>query len=151
MKNIHIYPLDAKAEPFVRHTEKTAHSVLEFFKKDVSLRIYFVPARQMAQINKRFRGKSGSTNILSFPEPASFPHPESIRSMVGEIYLDISRIADFYSKSGRRIPEKASVSLDHLIVHGILHLLGRRHENQSERKKMEGEEAKFLNSLLRDK
>lgn len=74
-------------------------------------------------------------NVLSFPEPAGFPHPDSRKRRLGEIYLNL----DF----GRREPAR----LGTLMVHGVLHLLGYRHDRLRDTIKMEALEKKLCKKL----
>ena len=91
-------------------------------------------------LNDRFRGKDKPTNVLSFPAaemPGADPQP------LGDIVLAYgvcSTEAEEQSKTLRN-------HLTHLVVHGVLHLLGRDHEHDAEAEAMEGEERAVLASL----
>ena len=74
-------------------------------------------------------------NVLSFPEPADFPSPESRRRRLGEVYLNL----DFEPKNPGRLPA--------LMVHGVLHLLGYRHDRLRDTIKMEALEKKLCKKL----
>ena len=78
-----------------------------------------------------------STNVLSFPNPKDFPHPEYDGFYLGEIYLN----PDY-------INEKKE-SLDHMILHGILHLLGFDHEKSRDSLRMENLEKDILILTMR--
>ena len=91
-------------------------------------------------LNARFRGKNRPTNVLSFPAaemPGANPQP------LGDIVLAYgvcAREAEEQSKTLRN-------HLTHLVVHGVLHLRGRDHEDDAEAEAMEGEERSILASL----
>ncbi len=91
-------------------------------------------------LNDRFRGKDRPTNVLSFPAaemPGANPRP------LGDIVLAYgvcAREAGDQSKALRN-------HLTHLVVHGVLHLLGRDHEDDAEAEAMEAEERAVLASL----
>jgi probable rRNA maturation factor len=91
-------------------------------------------------LNDRFRGKNRPTNVLSFPAAEMTgvePQP------LGDIVLAFgvcAREAEEQSKTLRN-------HLTHLVVHGVLHLLGRDHEDDAEAEVMEGEERAVLASL----
>jgi ssRNA-specific RNase YbeY (16S rRNA maturation enzyme) len=74
-------------------------------------------------------------NVLSFPEPAGFPNPDSRKKRLGEVYLNL----DF----GRREPGR----LEALMTHGVLHLLGYRHDRLRDTIKMEALEEKLCKKL----
>ncbi len=75
------------------------------------------------------------TNVLSFPNPKDFPHPEYDGIYLGEIYLNPDYIKEHEE------------NFDHMLLHGILHLLGFDHEKRGERLKMEGLEKDILKQL----
>lgn len=91
-------------------------------------------------LNDRFRGKDKPTNVLSFPAaemPGVDPQP------LGDIVLAYGVCA---AEAGEQSKTLRS-HLTHLVVHGVLHLLGRDHEEDAEAGAMEGEERTILASL----
>jgi probable rRNA maturation factor len=95
---------------------------------------------RMQELNRTWRGKDKPTNVLSFP--ASAPGGGASRHF-GDIvlaYETLTREAEIEGKS----PE---AHLGHLAVHGMLHLLGFDHENDSDANKMENRERKILARL----
>lgn len=107
---------------------------------DVSVRtatldIFLLPDRDIAALKKRFFKKRSEPNVISFPEPLHFPHPETKRRYLGEIYLNRDIL--------KRSPERAAP----LLLHGILHLLGYDHKKKTDAAKMERTEKKILESF----
>jgi probable rRNA maturation factor len=100
---------------------------------------------RIAALNASFRGKSGPTNVLSWPAFAgSVPAPGPREPLfLGDLALAFETCA--------REAEEKRVSLGdhaaHLVVHGLLHLLGHDHVNAAEAAEMEKIEAKILASL----
>lgn len=89
------------------------------------------------ELNARFRGKDKPTNVLSFPAPAAAqPH-------LGDLVLAWGVCADEARAQGKALTDH----LSHLVVHGVLHLLGRDHEAEAEAEAMEAEERMILASL----
>ena len=85
-------------------------------------------------LNARFRAKDRPTNVLSFPAPENaFPH-------LGDIVLAYGVCADEAAAQGKSLADH----LSHLVVHGVLHLLGRDHEDDAEAEEMEAEEREIL-------
>ena len=85
-------------------------------------------------LNARFRDKDRPTNVLSFPAPASAaPH-------LGDIVLAHGVCAEEARVQGKTLADH----LSHLVVHGVLHLLGRDHEDDAEAEEMEAEERDIL-------
>jgi probable rRNA maturation factor len=88
-------------------------------------------------LNGRFRDKDKPTNVLSFPAPENaFPH-------LGDIVLAFGVCATEAEAQGKTLADH----LSHLVVHGVLHLLGRDHEDDAEAEEMEAEEREILASL----
>ena len=88
-------------------------------------------------LNARFRDKDRPTNVLSFPAAESaFPH-------VGDVVLGYAYCAAEAQAQGKTLSDH----LSHLVVHGVLHLLGRDHEDDAEAEEMEAEEREILAAL----
>jgi probable rRNA maturation factor len=86
------------------------------------------------ELNGRFRDKDKPTNVLSFPAPENaFPH-------LGDIVLAYGVCATEAEAQGKTLADH----LSHLVVHGVLHLLGRDHEDDAEAEEMEAEEREIL-------
>lgn len=85
-------------------------------------------------LNARFRDKDKPTNVLSFPAP------ESAAPHLGDIVLAYGVCAE------EAVAQKKTLAdhLSHLVVHGMLHLLGRDHEDDAEAEEMEAEEREIL-------
>lgn len=89
------------------------------------------------EINGRFRDKDRPTNVLSFPAP------DSVAPHLGDLILAYGVCAEEARAQGKTLADH----LAHLTVHGVLHLLGRDHEDDAEAEAMEGEERSILASL----
>ena len=91
----------------------------------------------LRDLNARFRGKDKSTNVLSFPAaPSAAPH-------LGDLALAHGVCATEASEQGKRLADH----LRHLVVHGVLHLLGHDHEDEIEAEAMEAAERSILGRL----
>lgn len=92
-------------------------------KTEVSVAV--VGNRKMAQLNKKYRGKEGPTNILSFPlsEGENTPMPtDKIR--LGDIVISYPILIDESAKEEMLVDDR----VDMLIKHGLTHLMGIHHE-----------------------
>lgn len=99
-------------------------------------RIFLVPGSAMRRLERMYLGKKKKTvDVLSFPEPPGFPHPETRTKTLGEVYLnwDVNRAA----------PDR----LAFLLVHAILHLLGYAHDKKHDRMQMKKMEKKLCGRL----
>ena len=88
-------------------------------------------------LNDRFRGKNRPTNVLSFPAP------ENARPHLGDIVLAHGVCAAEAREQGKPFADH----LSHLVIHGILHLMGHDHEADDEAEAMEAQERMLLAAL----
>ena len=92
-------------------------------------------------LNARFRDKDKPTNVLSFPAadmplPGQSPH-------LGDLVLAFGVCRDEAAAQNKTLADH----LSHLVVHGVLHLLGRDHEDDAEAEAMETEERTILAAI----
>lgn len=96
----------------------------------------------MAQLNARWRGRDGPTNVLSFPAAAGQPgHGDGC---LGDIALGFGILAREAAENGTPLVDHVS----HMTVHGVLHLLGYDHGTEAEAERMERRETAVLRDLL---
>ena len=93
----------------------------------------------VAELNHKFRGKAGPTNVLSFPPAPGTGEP----GFLGDIALAAETIVEQAQFQGKRFEHHAA----HLVVHGFLHLIGYDHENPADAEAMEARERAILTSL----
>ncbi len=97
-------------------------------------------------LNAEFRDKDRPTNVLSFPGADMPPLPGSGAGApvhLGDIVLAFGVCRDEAVEQGKSLANH----LTHLVVHGVLHVLGRDHEDETEAEAMEAEERALLASL----
>ncbi|MDQ4120798.1 MAG: rRNA maturation RNase YbeY [Acidobacteriota bacterium] len=109
-----------KPESFHDFTEKAVNAVNEARGKTCT--VAFVSDKKMTELNRMFRGKNSTTDVLSFPnEPDEF---EDAENNLGDIVISLEQAA--------RQATENNLSLDteikQLVLHGILHLCGYDHE-----------------------
>jgi probable rRNA maturation factor len=105
---------------------------------EISLRL--VDEAEMTALNSNYRGKSGPTNVLSFPSdlPAELNLP-----LLG----DLAICAPVVRREAREQGKPDAAHWAHMAVHGTLHLLGYDHEEQDEANAMEALETRILLEL----
>ncbi|WP_336976166.1 rRNA maturation RNase YbeY [Brevundimonas nasdae] len=117
------------AEAFV---ERAAQAALGTAEGDIV--VLLTDDAAVRELNGRFRDKDKPTNVLSFPATENaFPH-------LGDIVLAYGVCATEAEAQGKTLADH----LSHLVVHGVLHLLGRDHEDDAEAEEMEAEEREIL-------
>lgn len=93
------------------------------------------------ELNETYRsGRKGSTNVLSFPfeQPALLDPP-----LLGDIVV----CAPVVEREAREQGKTAQAHWAHLVVHGVLHLIGYDHEEEKEAVIMESTEREVLDGL----
>ena len=104
-----------------------------------SLNIAFFTKTKMQDMNKKFAGKDSPTNVLSFPSN------EDIKGVrfLGDIAICSELIKDEATAQGKNVQHH----LMHIFIHGVLHLLGLDHAEQSSAEQMEALEVRVLKKL----
>jgi probable rRNA maturation factor len=88
--------------------------------------LVFVSDRAMRELNRRWRGKGGTTDVLSFPaEQAEFE--KNSGATRGDVVISVERAARQAAENGLTLEEEIA----QLILHGLLHLCGYDHETDS--------------------
>jgi probable rRNA maturation factor len=85
--------------------------------------IAFVSDRQMREVNRQWRGKTGTTDVLSFPAGEDeFANPNG--SILGDVVISAEQAARQAKEHELTLDEEIA----QLILHGLLHLCGYDHE-----------------------
>ncbi len=100
-----------------------------------SLAVVFTDDASIRDMNHQFRGKDAPTNVLSFPSDEE--------EELGDIILAYETI----EKEAAEQRKSFDNHLTHLLIHGILHLLGYDHSEEDEARDMESLEIRILAKL----
>lgn len=169
MSTIEVFVADEQADETVEtgRWRNLARSVLEAegVRGEAELSVLFVDEPAMSELNQRFMGRFGPTDVLSFPidgdeiDPDRGSRPSDSR---GPGPFDESDSADLPRLLGdvvlcpsvarRNAPDHAGSFDDELallLVHGILHLLGMDHHEDLEAQAMERREKELLERFHR--
>jgi len=107
-------------------------------KAEVTVRV--VEQEESARLNRRYRRKSGPTNVLSFP----FENPPGMTlPLLGDLLICAAVVERQAAEQGKS-PDSHWA---HMVVHGTLHLLGYDHIEAGQRKEMEKLEISILAGL----
>lgn len=137
---------------------------------DAELSVLFVDETTIAELNNRFMGHDGPTDVLAFPleddlvEPGRFPDSGTsgpidprARTDIPEAPLLLGDVVICPSVAARNAPEHADEQHDGstedelalLVVHGILHVLGHDHAHEAEKAAMQAKERELLDRYHR--
>lgn len=92
--------------------------------------VCFISDREIAQLNRRFRGKSKPTDVLSFPANGT-DAKEFTSGSEEEILGDIAVSPQAARRNAKRFGRTLEDEIRVLILHGVLHLAGYDHETDS--------------------
>lgn len=93
----------------------------------------------IAELNAKWRGRNAPTNVLSFPAGGA----PSETPILGDIIIAFETTAREAAEEGKPLADHFA----HLVVHGLLHLIGYDHETDAEAEEMEALERDILAAL----
>ena len=123
--------------------EKAVDAALPVAKRNRQITLLFSDDATLKKLNRDWRGKNKPTNVLSFPANPDVKLPRGEIKPLGDIALGYETIAKEAETAGLTL--KAHTT--HLIVHGVLHLLGYDHVDDQQAETMEAAEIKILSTL----
>ncbi|MCG8909104.1 rRNA maturation RNase YbeY [Pseudomonas sp. DP-17] len=110
-------------------------------QNDSELTIRLVDEAEGRELNKTWRHKDYSTNVLSFP--ADVPDELLDIPLLGDLVICAPVVTREAAEQGKA----AEAHWAHLVIHGCLHLLGYDHIEDEEAEEMEGLERELLAEL----
>ena len=114
-------PVDCK-----RWEEFTEKAMKVVPAKGAGVTVAFVSDRQMRELNERWRGKKGTTDVLSFPAEQDESERLEGRTL-GDILISVEQAARQAAQHGLSF----ETEVEQLILHGLLHLCGYDHERDA--------------------
>ncbi len=141
---------------------RLAGNVLKAERVESELSVLFVDEETISQLNSRFLGEEGPTDVLAFPIEDDLgpggrspdaggtgpgwlpPEPSEIPTLIGDVVI-CPEVA------WRNAPDHAGSyeqEVAVLLVHGILHLIGMDHGSEAEAEAMERRERELLDQFL---
>jgi len=113
----------------------------------VELSLVLADDHMVHELNRRWRGHDKPTNVLSFPADDRGPGgprlPRNVRRPLGDVVIASGVTAAEARTQGKSV----GAHLAHLVVHGVLHLLGHDHERDADAERMEAMEVSILRRL----
>lgn len=140
------YQVDDIPEGWVYPAEKRLQrwldKALEVLALDEALEVTvrLVDNDEMRELNREYRGKDSPTNVLSFP--CDWDLPEEPR-LLGDIVIAVQVV----NEEAKTQKKKMEAHWAHIVVHGLLHLLGYDHIDEADAEKMEALEKQILHTL----
>lgn len=127
---------------------QTPHAALATAAPLIEVGVRLTDDAEVQALNRDYRGKDKPTNVLSFAqyEPADFAmlgNTDDGEILLGDIVLALETCTREAADRGITVADHAT----HLIVHGMLHLLGYDHQDDASGDAMEAMETKALATL----
>ena len=99
----------------------------------------------MSELNRRFRGKEGPTNVLSFPQSEKEDGPQP--QLLGDVVI----CADRALSDARDLGYTEDEMVLYLLIHGVLHLVGYVHDEPQDAAEMEQRVERLFQKLSPDR
>lgn len=110
---------------------------LSAYRSEAELTIRLIDRKEACALNLRWRGNDVATNVLSFPvQNVDHAAPD----LIGDVVLCVPVIEAEAQAQGK----SPQAHWAHVVVHGVLHLLGFDHEQDSQAQEMEDVERAIL-------
>lgn len=119
----------------VRISEVVNVALLGFEVEETELSVVLADDGFVQNLNRDYRDKDKPTNVLSFPQDSP---------MLGDVVLAYETVKREAEEQDKAFEDHVA----HLLVHGVLHLLGYDHENDEDAEEMEALEVEILNGLV---
>jgi probable rRNA maturation factor len=131
---------NSNGQPDQEQIQQWVDAALDGFNQDTEIVVRIVDEQESAELNEQYRLKPGPTNILSFPVEV----PDGIElNLLGDLVV----CAPVLEKEALEQHKALTDHWAHIIVHGVLHLLGYDHLDEDEAELMESKEITILNKL----
>ncbi|MDB5452372.1 MAG: ybeY [Caulobacteraceae bacterium] len=116
---------------------RAGEQALRLAQKDGSVTVLLTNDAEVRALNARFRNKDQPTNVLSFPAPAN------PAGHLGDVCLAFETCQREAAEQGKTL----AAHLQHLVAHGVLHLVGYDHDVDADAEIMEALERRILAAL----
>lgn len=131
---------ESAGQPDEQQIQAWVDAALDGYQQDTEIVVRIVGEQESAELNGQYRHKSGPTNILSFPVEV----PEGVElNLLGDLVI----CAPVLEKEALEQNKQLADHWAHIIVHGVLHLLGYDHIDETEAELMESKEIAILDKL----
>jgi probable rRNA maturation factor len=139
---------EASAEPGcpgVGELSRWAGAALEGRRERAELTIRIVDEAESRDLNLSYRGQDKPTNVLSFPFdlPPGMDPDDPVALLLGDLVL----CAPLVHREALEQGKEPAAHWAHLVVHGVLHLLGHDHGEEAQAQAMEALETVILGRL----
>ena len=126
---------DSRWEKYKIDFEKIVYAAVESVRRDSEISVVLTNDTEIHALNKQYRGMDRPTNVLSFETGDDV--------LLGDIYISFDTVMAESKNDGKKFENHVA----HMVVHGVLHLLGYDHLDDVTATEMESLEIKILKTL----
>jgi probable rRNA maturation factor len=134
-----------------RWVQLTLNRAADQQTQQAELCVRYVDAEEGARLNAQFRQRDNATNVLSFSADLATPGVEMISAasddvlptLLGDLVICGPVVAQEAAAQNKNLADHVA----HMLVHGVLHLLGHDHKTDNEAQAMESLEISLLAEL----
>ncbi len=127
-------------EVTLRHMYASLPEMVRMSAEPLGLAVVFTDDEEVRELNAQFRGKDAATNVLSFSADVEAPQPVGQEIVLGDVILAYGVVAAEAAEQGKPF----TYHMTHMVVHGLLHLLGFDHLDNVQAETMERHERDIL-------
>ncbi|MBL6786022.1 MAG: rRNA maturation RNase YbeY [Candidatus Pelagibacter bacterium] len=117
----------------------------EYIKNKIFCTLLLSGNKEIKKLNKKFRKKNKTTDVLSFPFYTKNDLKKKIKNKkeiyLGDIIINLNEIKN------KKIKKDFKIEFDRLWVHGLVHLFGYDHKNNKDFSKMNRIEKKYFDFI----
>ena len=134
------YAVSADGMPGAELIRQWVAQALPADRAAAELIVRIVDEADITALNRQYRGKDGPTNVLSFPY-------DQIPGIAAALLGDVVICAPVVASESVAQDKPLEAHWAHMVIHGVLHLLGYDHHNDDEASRMEATENELLAGL----
>ena len=134
------YAVSADGIPGAESIRQWVEQALPADRAAAELTVRIVDEAEITSLNRQYRGKDGPTNVLSFPY-------EEMPGIASNLLGDVVVCAPVVAAESIAQEKPLEAHWAHLVIHGVLHLLGHDHHKEGEANRMESTEIEILAGL----
>ena len=133
----------SKKKYFNTRLKKISNFIPFFKKKNITFTILLTNSTKMQKLNKKFRNKNKSTDVLSFPNFLynKLKSTKNKNIYIGDVAVSFSHISKSLTNNN------FFFEFDKVWIHGLLHLLGYDHIKNKDYYRMKKVEKKLINKI----
>lgn len=140
-----IFSTIRKSAPVSRaHIIASVAHTLKREQVDGTISVHIIGDTKMTELNRIYRGKNKTTDVLSFPAKEGAWGGKQEQDL-GDIFISVAQIR----RQAKVWEVTAAEEFTRMLVHGVLHILGYDHISNSEAKVMFGKQERYVAAVLK--